>query len=104
MENVSLIILSAFATIGILLISRMIYLALFSRELKRAAIVIPFYNNKEPIAETLRALERSGMRVIAVDMCGEIEREQYCELGLCSSFLTKNEVNEALFSDNRGGK
>lgn len=92
MESVPLIILSAFAALGIIFLSHLFSAMLFYRVLKRSVMVVPFGSKDEPIAETLRVVSHTGLPVVAVDLAGDIDGSRYVEQGLCREFLKPNEL------------
>lgn len=102
MDSIPLIILSAFAALGIIFISRILLYHLFSSQLQKSVILIPFAGSGDPIAETLRTAAHWGIRVIAVDLSGSIDGKQYVELGLCHDFLTPEQLG-SLYKKTSGG-
>lgn len=94
MDSIPLIILSAFAALGIIFASRILLYYLFIGQLRDSIVLIPFASEADPIAETLKTASHWGVPVIAVDTSGKIDGRQYVELGLCRNFLTPEQLGE----------
>lgn len=102
MDSIPLIILSAFAVLGIIFVSRILLYFLFIRQLQDSVVLIPFESEADPIAETLKTASHWGVPVVAVDISGEIDGKQYVELGLCRNFLTPEQLC-GLYKKTSGG-
>ena len=98
MEHLPAILLSLFATLGLLAVIWLVYLRLFRQELRRSVLLVPFDGDSMLVAETLRTFRDFGFRVVAVDRSGAIDRSCYVAAGLCDGFLLPEELDAQLIS------
>ena len=98
MEHLPAILLSLFATLGLLAVIWLVYLRLFRQELRRSVLLVPFDGDSMLVAETLRTFRDFGVRVVAVDRSGAIDRSRYVAAGLCDGFLLPEELDAQLIS------
>ncbi len=98
MQDISIIIISALAALGVMLLLQLGLNALFRAELRRAVLVVPVYSADAPVGELLCAVRFwNRCRVLAVDMSGQIAaRGDYVAAGLCERFTDAGDAAAAL--------
>ena len=99
LTGISLIVLSAFAVLGIFHFVSTVMDLVFSPGIGRAVAVVPVSSPDMPLDEVLRAMNTvmPGKSTVVVDICGGIEAECYVKKGMCAVVTTPENLSETLW-------
>lgn len=99
MSTLALIVLSAFAAIGIFYFVSIVMELLFSPDIKKIVTVVPVASKDLPLDEIMSAVNNisAGNITVIVDMCGGLDdTAQYIEKGLCAAVTKPDDLGEVL--------
>ena len=98
-SGISLIVLSAFAVLGIFHFISIVMDLVFCPDIGKVVTVVPVTSGDMPLGEVLGMVNTllPGRATVVVDMCGGIATDSYIKKGICAAVTKPENLGETLW-------